>query len=84
MGKTSLIKQAVAEVRDKASGFYTEEIRSRGLRQSFRLITLESQSTILPHVNVHNPCRVSKYGVDINNLDQVGVAALYKVTEEYD
>jgi len=38
-GKTSLIKQAVAGMRGKAGGFYTEEIRSEGVRQGFRLVT---------------------------------------------
>ena len=68
-GKTSLIKQAVTEMRSKAGGFYTEEIRSKGVGLGFRLVTLGGQSTILDHVNIHSPYRVSKYGVDINNLD---------------
>ena len=37
-GKTSIIKQAVAGMKGKAGGFYTEEIRSQGVRQGFRLI----------------------------------------------
>jgi nucleoside-triphosphatase len=38
-GKTSLIKQAVAGMGSKAGGFYTEEIRSEGVRLGFRLVT---------------------------------------------
>jgi len=83
-GKTSLIKQAVAGMRGKAGGFYTEEIRSEGARQGFRLVTLDGQNTILAHVNIHSPYRVSKYSVDINSLDRVGVSALYKAAEECD
>ncbi len=83
-GKTSLIKQAVAGTGGKAGGFYTEEIRSEGVRQGFRLVTLDGQSSILAHVNIHSPYRVSKYGVDIDNLDRVGVSALYKAAEECD
>ncbi len=82
-GKTSLIKQAVAGMRGEADGFYTEEIRSGGVRQGFRLVTLGGESAILAHVNIHSPYRVSKYGVDIDSLDRVGVSALYKATEEY-
>ena len=40
-GKTSLIKQAVAAIHGKAGGFYTEEIRPQGIRQGFRIVTLE-------------------------------------------
>ncbi len=81
-GKTSLIKQAIAGIESRAGGFYTEEIRSEGVRQGFRLVTLDGQSATLAHVNIHSPYRVSKYGVDIDNLDRVGVSALYKATEE--
>ncbi len=83
-GKTSLIKQAVAGMRGKAGGFYTEEIRGGGARLGFKLVTLDGESTILSHVNIHSPYRVSKYGVDIDNLDRVGVYALHKATEECD
>ena len=50
----------------------------------FRLVTLGGESAILAHVNIHSPYRVSKYGVDIDNLDQVGVSALYQAAEECD
>ncbi len=83
-GKTSLIKQAVAGMGGKAGGFYTEEIRSEGVRQGFRLVTLDGQSAILAHVNIHSPHRVSKYGVDIDNLDRIGVFALRKAAQQCD
>ena len=83
-GKTSLIKQAVAEMTGKAGGFYTEEIRSQGIRKGFRLITLDGQSAILAHVKLKSPYRVGKYGVDIDSLDQVGVPALLKAAEQCD
>ncbi len=84
MGKTSLIKQAVAVVKDEAGGFYTEEIRSQGVRQGFRLVTLDGQEVILAHINIHSPYRVSKYGVDIDSLDRVGVSALHKAAQQCD
>jgi len=83
-GKTSLIKQAVAGMKGKAGGFYTEEIRSQGVRQGFRLVTLDGQDTILAHVNIHSPYRVSRYGVDIDNLDRVGVSALHHAAQQCD
>ena len=83
-GKTSLIKQAVAEMAGKAGGFYTEEIRSRGIRKGFRLVTLDGQSAILAHVKSQSRYRVGKYGVDIDSLDQVGVPALLKAAEQCD
>jgi len=82
-GKTSLIKQVVVGMTGKAGGFYTEEIRSGDERQGFRLVTLDGQEAILAHVNIKSPYRVSKYGVDINSLDRVGVAALNQAAKEY-
>jgi nucleoside-triphosphatase THEP1 len=75
-GKTSLIKQAIAELKGKAGGFYTEEIRSQGVRQGFRLVTLDGETATLAHVNFKSPYRVSKYGVDIDSLDKVGVSVI--------
>jgi len=83
-GKTSLIKQAVAEVKGKAGGFYTEEIRSQGVRQGFKLVTLDGKDAILAHVDVHSPYRVSRYGVDIVSIDRVGVSALHKAAQQCD
>jgi len=83
-GKTSIIKQAVAGMRGKAGGFYTEEIRSQGVRQGFRLVTLDGQDAILAHIDIHSPYRVSKYGVDTDSLDRVGVFALYRAAEQCD
>lgn len=83
-GKTSIIKQAVADMKGKAGGFYTQEIRSQGIREGFRLVTLEGQEATLAHVNIHSPYRVSKYGVDIDGLDRVGVPALYQAVQQCD
>ena len=83
-GKTSLIKRAVAEMGGKAGGFYTEEIRSQGVREGFRLVTLDGQSAILAHIDIRSQYRVSKYGVDIDSLDRVGVSALQQAVEQCD
>jgi len=83
-GKTSIIKQAVAGMESKAGGFYTEEIRSRGVREGFRLVTLDGRRAILAHIDIHSQYRVSKYGVDIDSLDRVGVSALQQAAEECD
>ena len=83
-GKTSLIKQVVAKTKGNAGGFYTEEVRSQGVRQGFRLVTLDGQHTILAHVNIHSPYRVSKYGVDIDSLNRVGVSSLRQAAKECD
>jgi nucleoside-triphosphatase len=83
-GKTSLIKQAIAGTGSRAGGFYTEEIRVQGMRQGFRLVTLDGQSVTLAHVDIHSPHRVSKYEVDVEGLERVGVSALLRAIEQCD
>jgi nucleoside-triphosphatase len=81
VGKTSVIRQAVTRL--EAGVFYTEEMRESGIRQGFRLVTLDGKSAILAHVDFKSPYRVGKYGVDVAALEQVGVAALHRAIKEY-
>jgi nucleoside-triphosphatase len=80
-GKTSLIKQAISGMENIAGGFYTEEIRVQSGRQGFRIVTLDGQAAILAHIRIHSPVRVSKYGVDLESLEQVGIAALQQALQ---
>ena len=83
-GKTTVIRQAIARSKAKAGGFYTEEIRSGGARQGFRIVTLDGQDAILARVDNPSRYRVSKYGVDVQNLDNLGVTAIEQAIEESD
>lgn len=83
-GKTTIVREAIARAKVNAGGFYTEEIRSGGVRQGFRIITLDGQNAILAHIDISSPYRVSKYGVNIENLDKVGVAAIHQAIEKSD
>lgn len=83
-GKTSLVRQVVAELKGKAGGFYTEEMRVQGMRLGFRLTTLDGQETVLAHVDFQGRCRVGKYGVDVAGLEKVGVPALEEAIKQRD
>jgi len=83
-GKTALIKEALARTKVKGGGFYTEEIRTGGIRQGFRIVTLGGQEAILAHVNISSPYQVSKYRVDTDALDRLGVSALSQALKESD
>ena len=83
-GKTALIREAISKTRIRAGGFYTEEMRTGGVRQGFRIVTLDGREAILAHVNISSPYQVSKYKVDINSLDKVGVPAIHQALKEYD
>jgi nucleoside-triphosphatase len=75
-GKTTLIRRAVAELGVPAAGFYTEEVRSAGRREGFALVTLDGRRATLASVRMRGPHRVSRYGVDVEALESVGLPAL--------
>jgi len=79
VGKTTVIKKVVERLGDRAGGFYTEEIRDqRGRREGFRLVTLNGDQAVMAHTELRggDRPRVSRYGVNLEVLKQVGVAAL--------
>jgi nucleoside-triphosphatase len=83
-GKTAIIKEVLARIKVKGGGFYTEEIRAGGIRQGFRIVTLDGQEATLAHVDISSPYQVSKYKVDMDALNRVGVSALRQALKESD
>jgi nucleoside-triphosphatase THEP1 len=75
-GKTTLIQRVVRDLALPAGGFYTKEIRERGVRVGFKLITLEAKEAVFADVNFKTSERVGKYGLDLAKLETVGVAAV--------
>ena len=75
-GKTTLIRRLVEGLGVAAGGFYTEEIRRGGRREGFALITLAGQTATLASVHSPSRQRVSKYGVNVESIDEVGVPAI--------
>lgn len=82
IGKTTLIKKIVENTSLPKGGFYTEEIRTAGKRTGFILKTFDGREATLASVNIKSPYRVGKYGVDIDNLEKVGVDSLKKVIKK--
>jgi nucleoside-triphosphatase len=79
-GKTTLIRRLVEGLGVPAGGFYTEEIRRGGRREGFALTTLDGQTATLASVHSPSRRRVSKYGVDLESIDGVGVPAIERAT----
>jgi nucleoside-triphosphatase len=77
-GKTTLTKRVVKELALPADGFYTEEIRERGERVGFKIMTLEGKEAVLAHVDFKTAQRVGKYGLDLSGLETIGIEALRK------
>ncbi len=83
-GKTSIIRQALAQCNCNAGGFYTMEVRNVGVREGFQIVTLDGKQEMLAHITIDSPFRVGKYGVDVNVLDTTGVDAIRNAIEKND
>jgi nucleoside-triphosphatase len=72
IGKTTLIRRLAESLGDlNPAGFYTTEIRKKGVRKGFSLINLHGRARgILAHVDFGGRSRVSRYGVDIQSFER--------------
>jgi nucleoside-triphosphatase len=79
VGKTTVIRKVTQELGDEAGAFYTDEIRGPdGRRRGFRLVTLQGKTAVMAHVELRHPDapQVSRYGVDLDAIEKVGIGAL--------
>lgn len=87
-GKTSVIEGAVALLRSrgyKPGGLYCPEIRERGVRVGFKMVDLMTgEERILAHVDQPVGPLVSKYRVNVPNVDTMSEASIARALEEAD
>jgi nucleoside-triphosphatase len=70
IGKTTLIKRISYDLQYlNPAGFYTEEIRVKGIRKGFSLVSFDGRRGMLSHTDITSRYRVGKYGVDIVAFD---------------
>jgi nucleoside-triphosphatase len=81
IGKTTLIRQVISTMRMRAAGFYTEDLRTGGIREGFRIVTLDGDTALLAAMGHPGAVTVSKYGVDLDELERVGLPQLRRAIE---
>jgi len=84
VGKTTLVKKILENINLRAGGFYTEEIRENNRRVGFKIISLDNQEGILAHISIKNSRRVGRYGVNIYDLENIGVKCLNQALKDDD
>jgi nucleoside-triphosphatase len=68
-GKTTAVRRIIESLRDVTPcGFYTGEVRERGVRTGFDLVSLSGRRQILARTGMAGP-QVGKYGVDVAGLE---------------
>ena len=84
VGKTTLIKKILENIKLRAGGFYTGEIKENNRRVGFKIISLDNQEGILAHISIKNSRRVGMYGVNIYDLENIGVKCLNQALKDDD
>lgn len=76
VGKTTLIRKSLDRLDVRCGGFYTEEIREGRRRVGFGIVSLAGDRGILAHVDIKSRSRVGRYGVNVDDIERIGVRAL--------
>jgi len=75
VGKTTVIQKAI-QGRQNVNGFFTKEIRKKGKRIGFAIETVDGKTGVLAHINIQSPFRVSKYRVNLKDIEEICVPSL--------
>jgi nucleoside-triphosphatase len=82
IGKTTAIRRIVDNLNpSNVAGFWSQEIREEGRRVGFKIETLSGKVGILAHVNLKTGPKVSKYRVNLDDIDSVMVPEMKKARE---
>ena len=82
VGKTTLIRSVLTELDVDAGGFTTVEVRDGGQRIGFDIVALDGERGVLARHDLVSPYRVSRYGVNKDDLESIGVPAIQRAVAE--
>ena len=66
-GKSTIIEKIVQRINLPCTGFFTREMRGKGRRVGFSIVTLDGR---------RSRHRVGKYGVDLQSIDTIAVPSM--------
>ncbi|UCG14327.1 MAG: AAA family ATPase [Deltaproteobacteria bacterium] len=75
-GKSTLIEKVVRRIDKPVTGFFTRELKERGRRVGFSITTMDGRTGILAHYRTRSKFRVGRYGVSLQDLDQIAVPSM--------
>ena len=75
-GKSTLIETVVSRIDAHLTGFFTSEIRERGRRTGFKIVTLDGREGVLAHEKIKAKARAGKYRVNLGDLERIAVPSM--------
>ena len=70
------MKKIVERINLPCTGFFTREMRERGRRVGFSIVTLDGRQGVMAHVDIRSRYRVGEYGVKVQNIDRIAVPSM--------
>jgi nucleoside-triphosphatase len=74
-GKTTILKRIIQDLKS-CGGFYTEEIVKDERRIGFKIKTIDGKEGILAKKDLKSRYRLGKYGINLEDLENIGVDAI--------
>ncbi len=86
IGKTTDVKRVIERIRDRAVGFYTEEIRhpETKMRLGFKVITTDGKEGILAEKFKPSKFKVGSYGVNVEEFESLVIPVLEEALKDKD
>ncbi|MFP4005793.1 MAG: NTPase [Candidatus Hadarchaeia archaeon] len=88
IGKSTIVNKVVDDLKRRgleAGGIYCPEIRENGIRKGFKIIDISSErSKTLAHEQFTQGPKISKYKVNVQNIDYMSKEVLSKAIKKSD
>lgn len=85
VGKSTAIQKIIRKLGSACGGFYTREIREKGQRTGFEIVTLEGPTSLLatrnPDVPITNAVPFKVFRVNLDAVELVALPALLRAAE---
>lgn len=81
-GKTTVIQKVIGKIAGKATGFHTQEIKKDGRRVGFMMKALDGNEGLLGHEDISSTYHIRRYGVSVENIEEIAVPAITPLSEE--
>jgi len=82
-GKSTAIKKIVEFLgKENCYGFYTEEIRVNGIREGFKIITMDGREGVFASTTSNSKIRLSRYGLDMDTFENLCISSIKNISDE--
>ena len=75
-GKTTMIIKMILHLKSDVGGFFTEDFYQGNQRMGFKITNLQGTEGILAKKGLKSRFRLRDYGINLKDLEEIGVAAI--------